>query len=113
MQYEVYTKGVYQVVKITKPLSLVSDITGLENVIHELLKKNRVHIAVHFMSGSYLHSGTAACLIYCWEIIRERHGTLALVNANEDILNFLKIMNFDSKVRIYNTEKGLELDDFE
>lgn len=108
MKYETYQKGNYQVIKINEILNLVSDINGLEDVVNELLEKNNVHIALHFKEGSYLYSSTGAILVRCWETIKDNNGKMALVNINQDILDFLRVIDFESAIEIYKTDEELE-----
>lgn len=108
MKYETYQKGNYQVIKINEVLNLVSDINGLEDVVNELLEKNNVRIALHFKEGSYLYSSTGAILVRCWETIKDNNGKMALVNINQDILDFLRVIDFESAIEIYKTDEELE-----
>ena len=108
MLYEIYIKGNYQVIRINEVLSLDSDITELDDIVNDFLKKNIVNMAIHFKDGSYLYSGSAATMIRCWEYIKEKNGDLVLINVNEDILDFLTVMGLDSVIKIYTSEEELE-----
>ena len=103
-----YSKGQFHVVKIKDVLNLTSQIDELEDIISKLLEKNIINIAVHFTDGSYLCSSSGAILIRCWEKIKEHNGFLALVNVNQDIRDFLKIIDFDSLIKIFASENELE-----
>lgn len=107
MKYETYQKGNYQVIKIDEVLNLLSDITELENVVNGFLEKGNVNIAFSFKEGSYLYSSTGSVLVRCWETIKDNNGKLALVNVNEDILDFLRVIDFESAISIYNSEEDL------
>ena len=111
MLYEFYIKGNYQVIRINDVLGLGSDITELDNIVHDFLKKNIDNIAIHFEDGSYLYSGSAATIVRCWDYIKGKNGCLALINVNEDILDFLAIMDLDSVIAIYNSDEELEYTD--
>lgn len=108
MLSETYTKANYYVIKINEVLHLTSDITELNTIVEQLLNKNIVNIAIHFMDGSYLCSQTGAVIVRCWENIKDRQGTLALININKDILDFLKVIDIDSLIKLYDSEKDLE-----
>ena len=108
MLSETYTKAHYHVIKIKEVLHLTSDINELDTIVEQLLDNKALHIAVHFMDGSYLCSQTGAVIVRCWENIKEREGTLALINVNKDILDFLKVIDIDSLIKLYDSEKDLE-----
>ena len=107
MESEIYQKGNYQIINIQEVLHLTSNITELETIVDELLNNNNLHIAIHFKNGSYLCSQTGAVIVRCWENIKDRNGTLALINVNKDILDFLTVIDFDSLIKIYKTEDEL------
>ncbi len=104
---ESYQNGKYHIIKINEVLHLTSNITDLEPMIEKLLDDNVLHIAIQFKNGSYLCSQTGAVIVRCWESIKDRGGTLALINVNKDIHDFLTVIDFDSLIRIYNTEEEL------
>jgi len=108
MVTETYAKDRFLVIKIPEVLNLTSNIDDLETVVNDLLEKNQVHIALHFADGSYLCSSSGAVLVRCWENIKERNGTLALLNVNQDIKDFLAIIDFDSLIKTCNSENELE-----
>lgn len=107
MKYDTYQKGNYQVIKIDEVLNLLSDINELENVVNGFLEKGNTHVALSFKEGSYLFSSTGSVLVRCWENIKDNNGKLALVNVNEDILDFLRVIDFESAINIYNSEEDL------
>lgn len=108
MKYETYQKGNYHVIKINEVLNLVSDISDLEKQVNDLIEKKKVTIAVNFKEGSYLYSSTGSVLVRCWEIIKDNNGKMALVNINQDILDFLRVIDFESAIDIFNSDEELE-----
>ncbi len=107
MQTEIYPKGKYQVIKIKDVLNLTSDIDSLEDIVTDLINENRIYIAIHFSDGSYLCSRSGATLIRCWELIKEHKGSLALLNVNQDIHDFLSIIDLDSLIKTFDSEDQL------
>ena len=107
MKFDIYQKGNYQVIKINEVLNLLSDIKELENVVNELLEKGTTCIAFSFKEGSYLYSSTGSVLVRCWEYIKDNNGKLSLVNVNEDILDFLRVIDIESSINIYRSEEEL------
>ena len=108
MEYESYTKDQFHIIKIIDILNLTSKIDDLEGIVNKLLEQNKIKIAINFAEGSYLCSSSGAVLIRCWESIKDHGGILALINVNQDILDFLNIIDFDSLIKICNSEEELE-----
>ena len=108
MKYKTYTRGDFKVIKLNEVLGLNSDISELEAVVNDLLMKKYLNIAIHFKDNSFLYSHLAAVLVLCWEKIKDEKGTLALVNINEDIHNFLRVIDFESAIKIFKSEEELE-----
>ncbi len=107
MLSETYQKGNYTVIKFLKVLHLTSNILELETIVDNRLKENRINIAIHFKEGSYLCSQTGAVLVRCWENIKDHEGDLTLINVNKDIHDFLTVIDFDSQIKIYDSEEEL------
>ncbi len=107
MLTESYQKGSYTILKFNEVLHLTSNILELETIIDELLNKNIIHIAVQFKEGSYLCSQTGAVLVRCWENIKDQNGDLALIHVNKDIRDFLTVIDFDSLIKIYESDDEL------
>ncbi len=108
METDIYQKGTYHVIKIKEILNLTSEIDALEGIVRDLVEKEKYSIAIHFTDDSYLCSRSGATLIRCWELLKEHEGTLALLNVNQDIRDFLAIIDLDSLIRIFNSEEELE-----
>jgi anti-anti-sigma factor len=107
MESEIYAKGNYQIIRINDILNLTSEIDALEDIVKNFIEEKNTAIAIHFTDGSYLCSRSGATLIRCWELIKEHNGVLALVNVNEDIHDFLSIIDLDSLIQTYDSEEEL------
>lgn len=107
METEIYSKGKYQIIRIKDVLNLTSEIDALEDIVKDCIKKNNTDIAIYFSDGSYLCSRSGATLIRCWEYIKEHGGTLSLLNVNEDIHDFLSIIDLDALIQTYQSEEEL------
>ena len=108
MEYETYQKGDYQVITFNKALVLTSNIDELDTIVSEFIEKNILKIAIHFKDGSYLSSRTGAAFIRCWETLKDYNGELLFINVNQDILDFLSVIDLDSVIKTYNSEEELE-----
>ena len=107
MLYETYHKGNYEVIKINETLTLSSNIDELNDIVDKLLENNIVDIAIFLKDDSYLYSATGSVLVRCWEAIKDCNGNLALVNINQGIRDFLSVIDFDSVIKIFNSEEEL------
>ena len=108
MEYESYVKNEFHIIKIKDILNLTSKIDELEGIVNTLLEQNEIKIAINFAEESYLCSSSVAVLIRCWENIKDHGGILALINVNQDIRDFLNIIDFDSLIKICDSEEELE-----
>ncbi|MBD3420013.1 MAG: STAS domain-containing protein [Chitinivibrionales bacterium] len=97
----------YLVLKIKEDLGLNSDLTELKNIITEYVDEGITKIALEFTQDSYLYTKSIAILVQCCESIREKNGTMALINPNEDIIDILETINFDSLIQICDSEEKL------
>jgi len=107
MKYTTYTKGRYQIIKIEEVLTLSSAIDDLLDVVYDFLKKKQVYIAIGFTDNSYLISRSGAVLVQCWESIKGAGGELALINVNEEIRDFLSVIDFKSQIKIHTSDDQL------
>lgn len=107
MLTEVYEIGTYHVIKINEILHLTSNIDELLSIIDNLLKKNVKNIAISFQDNSYLYSKTGSVIVRCWEKIQDQNGNLALINTNEDIRDFLAVIDIEFLIKKVSTEEEL------
>lgn len=107
MEFKIYQTGSYHIIEIKEVLHLTTILTDLQVEVNNLLKKGINLIAIQFANDSYLCSQTGATIVHCWEAIKEENGELALVNTNEDILDFLKIIDIDKLIKVYLTTDDL------
>lgn len=107
MRIESYPRGKYTVIRIYDVLNLTSNIEPLEEMVTDLLKRNRKNIAIAFADGSYLCSRSGATIIRCWEAIKEVNGTFTLLNVNKDIRDFLAVIDLETIIQILDSEEEL------
>ena len=107
MVTEVYCKGTYHIIKIKEILHLKSNIEPLLDIVEDLLKQNKLNIAFCFCPNSYLYSKTGAIIVQCWEKIKDKNGTLALINTNRDIQDFLKVIDIHCLIKLVQSEDDL------
>lgn len=107
MKIEVYTKGLYRIIKIEEPLNVIAELTELKSLIDGYLKDGMRCIAVNFTDATYLYSGAISVLVNCYKMIREKRGDLCILEPNAEIHDLLRQMNIDSFVSIYQSEDDL------
>ena len=108
MLYATFKKGNYQVIKLNEVLDMNSHIDELDTIVNEFIEKNILKIAIHFKDDSYLSSRVGAAFVRCWETLKDHNGELVFINVNKDIRDFLYVIDFDSAIKIYDSEEELE-----
>lgn len=108
MDIETDTRGRYQLFRVKEDLTVSSDISPLLALVKQKLNEGRIHIALWFTSQSFLYSKNIAVLVQCVEMIKDRHGELAVVKPNEDVMCALRLIGFDTMARICTSEDELD-----
>ena len=54
MDFKIYTKENFQVIRFNEPLHLSSDISEIEKLVYEMVDAGMINIAIHFYNDSYL-----------------------------------------------------------
>jgi anti-anti-sigma regulatory factor len=107
MEMEIYKKGTYTVLRIKEDVGLHTDLGVLKSVIEKQVAKGEQNIAVAFTQQSYLYTKSIAVLISCSEIIKDANGHLAILEANNDILDIMAVIDFDKMIILYKSEEDL------
>jgi hypothetical protein len=107
MVTEVYKVGIYHVIKINEVLHLTSNIDELVDIVDDLLKNNVKNFAISFQDNSYLYSKTGSVIVRCWEKIQDQNGNLTLINTNDDIRDFLAVIDIELLIKKVGTEEEL------
>jgi anti-anti-sigma factor len=109
MEFEVREKNTYTVISLMEPLSALTDITPLEQIVKDLLKADSPrNIAIRFADNSFINSFTGSVLVRCWEMITDARLNLAVLNANESVKEFVQIIDLDELIEFVETEDELE-----
>lgn len=98
----------FKIVSLDEVLHMSSDISSVYDNVDTLLNDGVKNIAVKFTDDSYLSSRTGATLIRCWELVSENSGVFILINVNDDIKEFLSIIDLDSQIKTYRDESEIE-----
>ncbi|HMD69207.1 MAG TPA: STAS domain-containing protein [Chitinivibrionales bacterium] len=107
MDIDSYKKGDYTVFRFREDVVLNSDLADLKKRIERHLAEGATNIAIAFTRSSYLYTRSIAMLIACLEMIKDAGGHLAIVEANNDILDILTVIDFDRMIRIVGSEEEL------
>lgn len=109
MQIEVYTHGIYRVLKISDRL-VISQLEELRNLIAGYVAQGESHIAVNFTDTSYLYSGAIAALVGCYKMLNDKKGELCILEPKPEMLDLLNQIGIDSLIKIYASENDLPYD---
>jgi len=107
VRIEVYTAGIYRIVRISDALSVISQLDELKSLIQGYLSVGENFLAVIFTDASYLYSGAIAVLISCFKMVRDRGGDLCIVEPKSEMMNLLRQMGIDQFISIYEKEGDL------
>ena len=107
MLIEAGDKGSYKVLRIKEDLSVNSDLTELRSIVNDYIAKGSKDFAFSFTKNSFLYTRSIAVLITCSELIKENNGRIAIIEANDDILDLLNLIDFDSMIKVYPNEEDL------
>jgi len=107
MQIEIYRKGAFQVLRLKEDIGLNTDMYDLKAVIEAQISQGIKHIAIAFSQESYLYTKSIAVLIACSELIKDVGGSLAIIEANRDIIDIFSVIDFDKLIKMYKTEEEL------
>jgi hypothetical protein len=104
---EVVQKGRYQLLRISEDVRLNSDISPVYGIVEQLVADGKLHIAFSFTPQSFLYTRHIAVLIKCLELVRDGHGSIAIVRPNEDIREVLSLIDQESMILQVESEETL------
>ncbi len=104
---ESYSERGYQILRIEHDDDAVSDLSELRDLIVGYLSRGKIHIAVSFLSASYIYSGALKILINCLKMITAQGGTLSIIEPNPKLLNILNALTINRVIKIYVSEDYL------
>ncbi len=99
--------GIYRIITIDEPLKVIADLTVLKTEIERLLGAGQKFIGVNFSDASYLYSGAISILITCYRMIKEKNGSLCIIEPQPRVHELLAQMNIDSLIDIYKSEEEM------
>ena len=107
MKIETYAHGKYQVLRIQEDNKNISNLSELKDLIGGYLGRGKVHIAVSFCDASYIYSGAISVLVDCYKRIREKGGSLCILEPDPGLFDKLETLNIDRVINIYVSEQYL------
>lgn len=107
MKIQVYSRGVWQILKIEEDLKVIADLSELQFLVEGYVKVGKRHIAVSFTNSSYIYSGALAVLIECYRKIKDGKGELCLIEPNDDIRGVVHRLGVDRLIKMYESEEEL------
>ena len=85
----------------------ISDLSELKDLIAGYLTRGKVNIAVCFCDASYIYSGAISVLVDCYKKIKEKGGSLCILEPNPGLFDILETLNIDRVINIYVSEQFL------
>ena len=108
MKFETFQKGRRLVVRILEDINLNTELTGLITMVERSIALGNKDIAFSFGDGSFLYTRHIATLVKCFEMLRDKGGTLAIIHPNRDIIDILALI--DPEQMILKADSEAELD---
>lgn len=109
MNIQSYDKSGYRVFDLTDDVVFNTDLTVLTESVRNVLVDGVVHIALRFTKASYLYTESIAVLVECLEFIQEKQGSMAIISPNQDILDVLRVIGFESIIQVCNSDQELSI----
>lgn len=106
MKLELYSSGVYKVLKISD-YEIVSHLEELRYLVDGYLAEKENHIAISFSNTSYLYSGAVAALVSCLKKLKDADGDMCILEPNGEIYELLSQMGISQIMPIYTSESEL------
>lgn len=107
MDIEQHYRNGYLILRVMEDLTLRSDISELRDIISTKLAEGTVRFAIAFTSRSFLFSRYITVLIQCHKMIQDHNGRLAIIQANDHVLQTLNIIGLDRFLEICSSEEDL------
>jgi len=107
VKFDIYSKGIYQILRIEEELNVISDLSELRFLIEGYLQQRKKHIAVSFVNSSYIYSGAIAVLIDCYKKVIKEDGELCIIEPHPELLSIFRLLHIDSFIPIYESEDDL------
>ncbi len=106
MKIEIYSSGVYKVLKISE-YEVISHLQELQLLVDGYLAEKEKHIAISFSDASYLYSGAVAALVSCLKKLKDADGDMCILEPNGEIYELLSQMGISQIMPIYTSENEL------
>jgi anti-anti-sigma factor len=106
MKIELYSSGVYKVLKISD-YEIISHLEELRYLVDGYLAEKEKHIAISFSNTSYLYSGAVAALVSCLKKLKDANGDMCILEPNGEIYELLSQMGISQIMPIYTSESEL------
>jgi anti-anti-sigma factor len=103
-------KQKYHIIDVNGKINRLSDSIKLKTIISRLLENNVFYIALNLAHVTYIDSGALNVLIYSYNYIEKKNGTLCIIGPNEYIRDVLEVVGLNKIVKIYTTEEDFEND---
>ncbi len=107
MKIDVSDVGMYKLATVSETKNSISELSELQEIVEDSLRRGSRYIAVKFTDASYLYSGAISVLVTCYRIIRDHGGNICIVEPHARVHDLLTQMNIDSFMDICTSEAEL------
>lgn len=110
MKYEIISKGKYELLCIQTTEDRINELFDLEDLITRMVKEEHYHIAIKFLTATYLYSGAIRVLVNCYRQLESHGGSLSIIETNPSLYDILDLLNIGRVIKIYRSEDQLPAD---
>jgi len=107
MNFKTDIRGDFLVISAVGDINLNSDVSKLYLLVESGLAQGKKDIALSFTAESFLYTRHIAVLVRALELIKDRGGSLTIINPNKDIADVLFLIDPDSLIRQAESEEAL------
>lgn len=85
---------------------LIEDASNeFDQILRETCEKEDKHIVLDFNNVEYFFSRTVSNLVHCYKLQHEKNKEIVIINATENLSEFVKAINLSQIIPVFNTFK--------
>jgi anti-anti-sigma factor len=91
---------------MTPQCELIEDASNeFDQILRETCEKEDKHIVLDFNNVEYFFSRTVSNLVHCYKLQHEKNKEIVIINATENLSEFVKAINLSQIIPVFNTFK--------
>ena len=107
MLIESHDSHSYRIIRVEQEGEEDTDFGQIEDLVAKYVAEGMTKIAISLSINAYPYSKLISVLVRCDQLVKERGGTLAVVQSNKDFIEVLKRTKLDAVFRIAASEEEL------